>query len=117
MASESSKSSSDNVITLKNNLILSLSFLSCHTKKESLGGGGGKEPGPPILVTTKITSVFFNKRTIKVCVGRSWQCPETFTLSAKHLTVSLYQCDSGCNAPDGDKGVVLRNRREWPVRY
>jgi len=39
-----------------------------------------------------------NKRTIKVCVSCSWQCPGTSASSAAHLTVSLFLCSSGINA-------------------
>ena len=32
----------------------------------------------------------FNKRTVKVCISCSWQCPRTSAPSAPHQTVSLY---------------------------
>ena len=39
----------------------------------------------------------FYKRTIKVCVNCSWQCPGTSAPSATHLTVSLLPCSVESN--------------------
>ena len=74
----------------------------------------------------------FNKRTIKVCVIRSWWRPGTSVPSATNLLVSLFFSSSKSNTRgesraregrrvsskspsrvrDGDEGVAGRNRRE-----
>ena len=78
-----------------------------------------------------VNKCVFYKRTTKVCVN-CWRCPGTSAPSTAHLTVSLYLCSSGSNAPgesrawegclvsskspsrvrDGDEGVAGRKRRE-----